>query len=391
MTRLLLQGGRLVDPERHGEGEPRPGSLLVEDGRIVARFEADDAAELDAERCELAGAWLAPGFIDVHHHGELAFVGADDAAAATERASVSNARHGTTAFLATTVALPERRLGPLIAALSAALESVPAAGAQPIGIHLEGPWIDPGSAGAQPPAGIRPPDPGEVRSLLEASRGAIRLATLAPELDGADELLRALAAEGVVPAIGHSRAGREQIGRAIELGLRHVTHLFNAMSPLDHRELGVAGVALTDDRLTCDLIADGAHVHPAAVRLAARAKRDRLLLVTDRLDLPEPGRSLPEAMPSALRSDGVALRMPDGRLAGSCLRLDQAVRNMTQWAAMTRVEAIAACTLRPAKLLGLESERGTLRPGARADLIVLDPGDLTVRETWVGGRRVHPS
>jgi N-acetylglucosamine-6-phosphate deacetylase len=169
-------------------------------------------------------------------------------------------------------------------------------------------------------------------------------------------------------------------------GARHVTHLFNAMGPLHHREPGLAAVALSEDRLSCDLICDGAHVHPSMLAVAARAKRDQLTLITDRLDPPEgaPG----GALAGELRDDGVAYRLGDGRLAGSRLELSKALANARALAGMTRIEAVAACTLRPARLLGLESERGTLRPGSRADLVVLDASDRVI-ETWIGGERVY--
>jgi N-acetylglucosamine-6-phosphate deacetylase len=154
------------------------------------------------------------------------------------------------------------------------------------------------------------------------------------------------------------------------------------MSGLQHRAPGLAGAALADDRLTCDLICDGVHVHPLAVRLAARAKRERLLLITDRV---APGAGFGAGV---LVDDGVALRLADGRLAGSRLTLDRAVHNAVAFGALSQLEAIAAVTLRPAVLLGLERERGTLRAGARADLVVLDPAGA-VAETWLAGRRAY--
>lgn len=397
MTRHLLVNARLLDPETSPDESGQPGALLVRDGRIESTLRVPRESELrgiDALRTDLHGGWLAPGFVDVHVHGGLAGGAADDAAGALADLAASSVRHGATSFLATTVALPSAALFSQVAALASALDDAPDGGANALGIHLEGPWIDPGAAGAQPAGGIRPAAPEEVRSVLDAGAGRIQLVTLAPEIEGAPGLLAELGRRGIAAAAGHSRAGPDAIERAIDLGLRHVTHLFNAMSPAHHRTLGVAGCALADDRLTCDLICDGAHVHPAMVRVAARAKHDRLILITDRIDPGAPDSPLPSGdavagiAAAGLRSDGIALRLPDGRLAGSCLQLDGAIRNVVGWGAMTRLEAIAACSVRPARLLGREAEIGTLRPGARADLVVLgDAGDI--RETWVGGVRAY--
>ena len=190
----------------------------------------------------------------------------------------------------------------------------------------------------------------------------------------------------MLASLGHSRAGPGEIEQAIARGARHVTHLFNAMAPLHHREPGLAGAALVDERLTADLICDGVHVHPSVVRVAARALGERLVLITDRID-PEPGERASSFGSGAVRDDGVALRLADGRLAGSRVTLDLALRNAQRFAGLSLLEAVAACTLRPALRLGIERERGTLRPGARADFAVLG-ADGSLHSTWIGGQPV---
>lgn len=383
MTRLLLMNARLFDPEACG---PRAGALLVQEGRIAGRPSPDEAASIDAERVDLGGAGLAPGLLDLHFHGALPFAGSHDAASCLEQASASLVRHGTTSFLATTVALPGPELHDLLSALAPVVARGSWPGAEPIGIHLEGPWIAPGAAGAQPAGAIRPADPREVDEVITQGAGTLRMVTLAPEVPGAEALLAALSRARIVAALGHSLASQGEIAAAIDAGLCHVTHLFNAMGPLHHRNLGVAGVALTEDRLSCDLICDGVHVHPAMVRLAVRAKGERIMLITDRID--PPAGSAPSFGSGEIRDDGIALWLPDGRLAGSRLFLDQALANAQRFGALSLHEAIAAATRRPARLLGIESERGTLRVGARADFFVFGP-DAKVRETWIGGRCVY--
>ncbi len=384
MERIFLCGAVLLDPEA---GRPSPGSLLLRDGRIEARLGPGEPGPEDARREALGGRALAPGFIDLHFHGSLIFHDAAGFADSLAASSTELLRHGTTAFLATTVAWGRADLARRVGTLAELVTRGGFPGAAPIGIHLEGPWLAANAAGAQPAGAIRGYDAAEGDEVLSRGRGAIRMLTLAPEVAGAAALLDALAREGVLAALGHSRAGPAEIEAAIARGARHVTHLFNAMGPLHHREPGLAGAALADDRLTCDLICDGVHVHPQMVRVAARALGERLLLITDRIE-PEPGGGPADSFGSGpLHDDGVALRLPDGRLAGSRVTLDLALRNAQRFAGLSLLEAVAACTLRPALLLGIERERGTLRPGARADFAVLD-ADGSVHSTWIGGKSV---
>ena len=377
-----MRNALLLDPEARS---PEPGSLLIEGGRIAARLGAGESVAADTRAVDLGGRRLAPGFIDLHFHGALAFRGAEGFAEALNDAGENLLRHGTTAFLATTLAWPAPEVAVCVSRLASLLDGRSARAAAPIGIHLEGPWIHPGAAGAQPRHAIRPFERSEGEEVLERGEGWVRMVTLAPEIEGAAALQAALERRGIVIALGHSLARAEQVQDAVERGARHVTHLFNAMGPLHHRAPGLAGVALGDDRLTCDLICDGVHVDPAMVRVAARAKGERLILITDRVEAPE-GESLGFGS-GPLHDDGTAIRMADGRLAGSHLTLDRALGLAQEFAGLELLEAVAACTLRPARVLGVESERGTLRPGARADFAVLDAAGSVV-ETWVDGQRV---
>ena len=226
------------------------------------------------------------------------------------------------------------------------------AGATPLGWHVEGPFIAPRRAGAHDPATLQAPDAGVVVDWSPAT--GVRMVTLAPELAGALDVVEALVASGVVVSAGHSAATYDQAVAGFDAGIRSVTHLFNAMSPLDHREPGLAGAALSDERVTIGLIPDGLHVHPAMVALALRTVgADRLAVVSDAiaaLGMPPGTYRLADR---DVACDGLSARLPGGGLAGSVIPLDQAVRNLAQFAGIPLAEAALAATAVPARLLGL--------------------------------------
>ena len=386
MAKLAITGAQLVDPET---AHVRCATLLVEDGRIAGSAEPDAVLGSDWRAVSRAGLAVAPGFLDLHFHGALVAAPPAAFAVALARAAQQMLGDGTTGFLATTVCWPRAELADAIGALAAAVEGVPAAGAACLGLHLEGPWISAEAPGAMARDAIRPYDARADREVLARAGPHLRMVTLAPELPGAGALLDELTARGAVAALGHTLASPAQIREGVARGLRHVTHLWNAMGGMHHRAPGVAGTALAEDRLTCDLICDGHHVDPAMVRVAARALGDRLLLITDRVDLPEG--SLASALGAVTAGAvGAPWRRADGTIAGSQLGLATALGNARRFAGLDLRDAVAACTLRPARLLGVERERGTLRRGARADLALLDASGRAV-ETWVAGEPVWRS
>jgi len=406
MTRCLLVGGVLLDPEAD---EPLRADLLLDRGRIEARIGPNDARPEAARRVDVSGLRIAPGLIDLHVHGSAVFQPAEFIEDAIRSDAASSVRHGVTANLITTVAWDLTRVMEFSSGFAAIASWDASDGSVPIGLHLEGPWISAAAAGAQPRAAIREYRAAEGTAILDAAQAAVRMVTLAPEIEGASDLLGELARRDIVAALGHSRADSDTIDAAVGAGARHVTHLYNAMGPLHHREPGLAAAGLTDDRLTCDLICDGAHVHPRMVAVAARACGERLALISDRVEPPgrfeghekqgreNPGAALDDDAESvadfgagAMRDDGNAWRLADGRLAGSRVTLDRALRNLIEFAQVTPLAAVAACSLRPARILGIEAERGSLRVGARADLALFDDA-LRLRETWIEGRRVYPN
>ena len=380
MTKLAITGAELVDPEA---ALACRATLLVEDGRIAGSVAPEAPLGADWRVIARPGLAVAPGFLDLHFHGELVAAPPAQFPAALERASQRMLREGTTGFLATTVCWPRAQLADAVGALAAAVDGVPAAGASCLGLHLEGPWISAEAPGAMAPEAIRPFAAREGGEVLARAGKHLRMVTLAPEVEGAEALLAELERRGAIAALGHTHASPACIREAIARGLRHVTHLWNAMGPIHQRAPGVAGTALAEDRLTCDLICDGYHVDPAIVRVAARALGERLVLITDRIDVPERAHSSALGEISA-GSDGEPWRRADGTIAGSQLALDAALRNARRFAGIGLCDAVAACTLRPARLLGVERERGTLRAGARADLALLDADGRAV-ETWLAG------
>ena len=374
---LLLTGARLLG--RDGPSA-EPHDVLLEGG-VVRAIGADGVS--DARRIELDGLWIAPGYIDLQVNGAAGVdVTADPAGMwAVGEALVAT---GVTAFLPTIVTAP---LGSVEAAQAVFGAGPPAGyrGATVLGLHVEGPFLSPLRNGAHDPALLRDPDPALTAGWTRAS--GIAIVTLAPERPGALEVVRQLCAAGVVVSAGHSAATIEEGRAAIEAGVRYATHLFNAMPGLGHRDPGLIAALLADPRVTVGTIPDLIHVHPAMLDLAWRlVGPDRLSVVTDAisaLGMPHGTFLLGDR---EVTVDETGPRLADGRLAGSVLTLDLAVRNLAAATGCPAGTAVAAATSVPAAVLGL-TDRGRLVPGVTADLTILAP-DLTVSGTIVGGRVV---
>jgi N-acetylglucosamine-6-phosphate deacetylase len=362
-----------------------PGWVRTE-GRSIAALGPGEPPEGEAqERIDAQGLWLVPGFIDLHVHGGDGADAMDADPEALRCMARFHAAHGVTAVLPTTWTATE-------AATMAALEAVAEAagpvegGATILGAHLEGPWLNRDRCGAQDADLIRPADPQEARRFLDT--GVVRLVTLAPEVEGNRWVIGECRERSITVAAGHTQAGYEEMVEAVRLGVRHVTHTYNAMAPLGHRDPGTVGAALTLDDLRCELIADGVHVHPAAMALLARAKgTDGVVLVSDATraaGLPDGPVDL-GGRPAV--SAGGALRLADGRLAGSVCTLDTARRVFAAATGWGPAELAAAASGNAAAALGLTA-KGALAAGADADLVLLD-AEGTVRLTMAEGRVVY--
>jgi N-acetylglucosamine-6-phosphate deacetylase len=363
---LVLTGARVLTPDESASW------VAITGGRIEAVGDGDPPAATETQ--DLAGHLVVPGFVDLHVHGGdgAQFMSGDPEDC--RRAARFHTRHGTTALLATTLTAPPETL-------LAAVQGI-AAGADPaiVGVHLEGPWLSEVRRGAQDARALRDPDPAELDALVAA--GPVRLVSLAPELPGALELIERITGAGAVAALAHTDATYDQASAAIAAGARHAVHVFNGMRPLHHREPGVIGAVLDEADVTCEVIADGHHIHPAVVRLLVRAKGpERTVLVTDAIEaagLPDGDYRL-GSEPVQVR-DGRAVTAT-GHLAGSTLTLDAAVRNVCAWG-IPLPDALRMAATTPAARLGLG--KGRIAPGYDADLAVLDP-DLRPVAAYIGG------
>lgn len=350
-----------------------PAWLTIDAGRVVEI----GAGRAPAGATDLGDAVLAPGFVDLQVNG----VGRVDFAAATadewRRAREELLLGGVTSCVPTIVTAPLDAYDPMLVAVDAAAKE-PASGARLEGVHLEGPFLG-GAPGAHPVELLRPGDPDWLAGLLDRHAGLVRIVTLAPEVDAELACTRLLARRGVRVALGHSTASYELARAAAGAGATIVTHLFNGMEPLHHRDPGLAGAALDDERLTPTLIADLVHVHPAALRLAIARKRD-VALVTDAVAVPGAG-------PEPVHVEGRVARMPDGTIAGSVITMARAVANVVALG-LPAERAVELATVVPARVLALDTfaARGI---GGRADLVALDPHGLTTRAVWLGGELVR--
>jgi N-acetylglucosamine-6-phosphate deacetylase len=379
VNRLALVNARLITADAVAEG-----GVLVEEGRIAA-VGRDVKAPADAEVLNLGGRYLAPGFIELHTHGGGGHSLRTEDPAEVEAYARWATSWGVTSFLVGVAGGEHERT---LRALrrSAVFFEGRSAGAGALGYFLEGPFLNPRRKGAFPEAWLRPPDVGQFRQYVEATGGRLRLITLAPELPGADALIAAALEAGAVPSMGHSDATYEEALHSFEVGVRHVTHCFNGMRPLAHRDPGCLAAALTVPSVTCELILDGSHVHPAAASLLVRAKGvDGTVLITDAIPPAGMGREVVEWEGMKARVAGKAAVREDGTIIGSLATMDDLVRNAVAWLPVTLPEAVRMVTRNPARVLGLEERKGSLSPGADADLVVLDE-ELRVAMTVVRGQ-----
>jgi N-acetylglucosamine-6-phosphate deacetylase len=368
--------------------------LVVEDGHISeVSSRSSKNVPGNTSLIDFGDAVLAPGFVDIHMHGGAGLDLMRALPSELPRLGRFLATHGVTGYFATTVAAPLDSTCAALGRLADAIEAAAKAGAttgdtaqaRPLGIHLEGPFLSHKRRGVHPPENLVTPTIAIFERLWQAARGHVRVLTIAPEIPGAMEVIAEAARRKVCVSIGHSDAEMPIAQDAVNAGARHATHTFNAMRPLDHRDPGIIGEVLSNDRVSADIIVDGIHVAPAVVKLFLRAKgRERAVLITDAISA--------TGMPDGRYQLGpIEVDVKDGKctsngsLAGSVLTMDRAVRNVTQFSKWSLRDAVQAATLNPARAVGLAGHHGVLAQGADADFIVLNPTGVVLK-TIVRGR-----
>lgn len=380
---LVITANRLYTPLEEIE---RP-MVFVADG-VIRDLASQAERELPTgpKVIDLGGAVLAPGFLDMHIHGGAGhdvMEAGDDALPAVERFLH---KHGVTSYLPTTVTAPIDDTLAALERLADAIEYANQAGpernglrARPVGIHLEGPFISHLRRGVHPAADLLPPTMEMFDRFWEASRGHIKVLTIAPELQGARSVIAEATRRGVCVSMGHSDADARAAQAGVAAGARHATHTFNAMRPLNHRDPGILGEVLMDGRLSAEIIADGVHVDPLVVQLFLRAKGpEAAVLVTDA--------TAATGMPNgryrlgSLEVDVIDGKCTaDGKLAGSVLTMDKAVRNIMKFANWDLRQAVRLATVNPVRAIGLPANVGKLVPGAVADMVALSPTGEVLR------------
>ncbi|GIQ69934.1 N-acetylglucosamine-6-phosphate deacetylase [Xylanibacillus composti] len=358
----------------------------------IASGHAERRASVDAEcRIDLQGRMLIPGFIDLHVHGGGGFDVTSGTAADVAKAARFHASKGTTSWLPTTMTAERAVTEQAVQNIRQAMLSG-TGGAEIVGIHLEGPFLNPARCGAQPVDRMRMPSQEELDTYLRLSDHQVRLITIAPELPDALAVIRYARSRGITVSIGHSDATYEQVRAAVAAGASHVTHLFNGMRPLHHREPGVAGAALMLDALTVELICDGIHVRPELIDYVFRTKpQEKIVLITDAIEACgcAEGRYQLGGQEVDVRHGEVRLATTQD-LAGSMLTMDQALRNAVQFSGLPLASVLPMLTAHPARQIGIADRKGSIAPGKDADLVVLND-KLEVEAVYVRGKQVSAS
>ena len=376
--------GRFVLPSRVAEDQ-----ALVYDEKIIGLCALDEIPE-GAEIIDAKGQYVLPGLVDMHIHGYLGEDASDGSADGIRKMAQGIARNGVTSWLPTTMTVSYDALNDAFHAIRKVMDESAKddfMGAQVMGVNAEGPFINPAKKGAQAGEHIRPCDP----EFIDKNADLIRVFTVAPEMKGNLAAIRRIKAAHpeILVSMGHTSATFEQAQRAVRAGVRHVTHLFNAQTPLMHRDPGVVGCAFSESRVSAELIADTFHVNKALFKIVADIKKDKLVLITDCTragGMPDGEYSL-GGQPIYVK--GIECRLADGTIAGSVLKLNEAVRNMHENNRRLPIhKVVRMASLNPAKAIGIDGVKGSIENGKDADFCFADE-KFNISRTILRGRTIY--
>jgi N-acetylglucosamine-6-phosphate deacetylase len=364
--------------------------IIIEKGKIIAMTDKkEDLALLkNVEVIEAQNKFIVPGYIDIHVHGGGGSDVMDGEYEAIKQVATTHSRFGTTAFLPTTMTMAKDKIIKSLKSIhEARLKGTGTA--EILGIHLEGPYINPEKKGAQKEEDIKKVSVEEFLEFNQASGNLIRLVTIAPEMPGAIDFIRWLHQQGIIVSVGHSNATYKQVQEGIQAGLSHVTHIFNAMRGLHHREPGVVGAALSSPKLIVEMIADGIHLHPIVLKMLTQIKEsEKLVLITDAMratGFKEGTYDL--GGQEVIVTQGQA-KLKNGTLAGSVLTMDKAVKNLVTKVGISLLNAVQMASYNPAKCLGIDDKKGSLELYKDADIVILNK-NLETELTMVAGKVVY--
>lgn len=368
------------------------GSVIIENRKIKDILELETCDKSFETVIDGHGKYLSPGFIDIHNHGNFGKDVMEASFEALDTMAAFHIRNGVTGFLATTMTdtneATVKAIKNIVSYIKTTSKSIENK-SKILGIHMEGPYFSVLKKGAQPGECIKEPNLNEIKEYLDLSNGNLKLFSIAPEVIGALDAIKYLKDKGVTVSLGHSNANFEESMAGIDMGATEATHLYNGMKNFSHREPGIVGAVLTDNRVNCEMICDGIHIHPAAMKLAYMAKgEDKIILISDAMmatGLKDGWYTL--GTQNVLVKNNVA-KLHDGTLAGSTLTLNKAVYNMVHMLSVPLYQAVKMASLNPAKSIKMDDKKGSIEIGKDADLILFDE-DINVEKVFIAGKLVY--
>ena len=384
--KTLIKNANIITPYEIKKGS----SLVIENGKISNIFNGEIYNEESYDKIiDGEGKYLSPGFIDLHNHGNFGHDAMEGTYEALDIIADFHIKKGVTSFLATTMTEEADKIKKAVKNIGEYVndgENNRDVKAQVLGVYLEGPYFSMEKKGAQPPQYIKNPDLEEIKNLIELSKNTIKIVALAPEIEGAKEAIKYLKEKGITISAGHTNGTFDEAKSGIDLGITQATHLYNGMRAYSHREPGVIGAVLTDERVACEMICDGIHLHVGAMDLAVKIKgKDGIILISDAMMATGLEDGKYELGGQDVYVKEGAARLEDGTLAGSTLTLNKAVYNMVHMVNIPLEDAVRMASLNPARAIGVDNKKGSIEIGKDADLIIFDD-DLNILKAMVKGK-----